>query len=301
MPKIPVGQTVEVAYRFAFRHFFAVLAILWFPYFVVIAIIVALGAAMVPGIIRELQADAFPASAVPGLIGLGILAWLGLIVAGAMVRVGLMRKALGMQEGRVFLYFSFAAPVWRMLGALFLAVLVLIGIGLASAAAVGIVWGIGRAVFGQGTAGAITGVAGVIAVLWYIYASVRLVFFLPAVVVAEEQIGIGRSWSLGGGNFWRIFVVALAVIIPVVLLFGILGLIVGTSMTVPLAEPTTPHDVVKLIAQRLSAAVSPFAVLLDIAYITALAGLWTGAVAGAYRAIVPAAKDHAAPAETTPA
>ena len=51
------------------------------------------------------------------------------------------------------------------------------------------------------------GLAGIVAVLWYIYAAVRLVFFLPAVVVAEEQIGLGRSWALGRGNFWRIIIV----------------------------------------------------------------------------------------------
>ena len=303
MPKIPVGRTVEAAYRFAFKQFFAVLGIIWFPYLAVIAIIVTLAMAMLPGFIHAAQQGTFPPAEAPGVIGLAILLVLGLFVAGAMVRVGLMRRALGMQTGWIFVYFSFGAPVWRMLGAMILATLIILGIALASAAAVGIVWGISHALVGQAISGVLTGVAAVVAVLFYIYAAVRLMFFLPAVVVAEEQIGLGRSWALGRGNFWRIVVVILAAFIPVMILFGILGVVAGVPTFVSPVEPGNFHDAIRHAVAQLSAAINPLLILLDIAYFTVLAGLGAGAIAGAYNAIVPAksGEDETPPAEISPA
>ena len=287
MPKIPVGQTVESAYRFAFKQFFAVLGIMWFPYLAVIAVAGGLTVAMLPGLLRATEAGTLPLSAIPGLVGLGVLVALGLFVAGAMVRVGLMRRALGMQTGWVFIYFSFAAPVWRMLGAMILAALVLLGIALASAAAVGIVWGISHALMGEAISGVLTGIAAAVAAPFFVYAAVRLVFFLPAVVVAEEQIGLGRAWALGGGNFWRIVVVILAVFIPVMILFGAIGAMLGTSIFAPAMEPATFHDAIRQMSERLASAINPLTILFEIAYITVLTGISTGAIAGAYRAIVP--------------
>lgn len=301
MPKIPVGHTVEAAYRFAFKQFFAVLGIMWFPYLVVIAVSVALAAAMLPGVWHAADEGTFPPAEIPGLIGLAVLFVLGMFVAGAMVRVGLMRRALEMQTGWVFVYFSFGAPVWRMLGAMILAALIILAIALASAAGVGIVWGISHAVLGEAVSGILTGIAAVVAVLFYLYAAVRLFFFLPAVVVAEEQIGLGRAWSLGRANFWRIIVVFLASFIPVMILFGVLSALVSTAVFVPTVEPTTLHDAIRQIHGQLAAALNPLTIVVDIAYFTVLAGLGTGAIAGAYRAIVPSgAGQQPAPLTETP-
>jgi len=300
MPKLPVGRTIEAAYRFALKQFFAVLAIIWFPYLVVIAIVAALGMAMAPGLLQAAKADTLPLSAIPGLVGLGLLLVLGLLVAGAMARVGLMRRALGMQTGWVFIYFSFAAPVWRMLGAMILAMFIVIGIVVAGAAAVGVVWGITHALLSAIVSGIATGIAAVVAVLVYFYSVVRLVFFLPAVVVAEEQIGIGRAWALGGGNFWRIIIVILAIFIPVLILFGAIGAVLGTPMIAPAAEPATVHEAIKHAIDQLAAAINPLTIPFEIAYITVLTGLGSGAVAGAYRAIVSphAGEDTTPPAES---
>ena len=300
MPKLPVGRTVEAAYRFAFKQFFAVLAIIWFPYLVLIAIVAALAMAMAPGLLHAAEAGTLPPSAIPGLAGLVLLSVLGLLVAGAMVRVGLMRRALGMQTGWIFVYFSFAAPVWRMLGAMILAMLVVVGIVLASAAAVGIVWGITHALLSEAVSGIATGIAAVIAALVYVYSAVRLVFFLPAVVVAEERIGLGRAWALGGGNFWRIIIVILAIFIPVMILFGAIGALLGTMTFVPPVEPATFHEAIKHMADQLASAINPLTILFEIAYITVLMGLGSGAVAGAYRAIVSphTGEDTTPPVET---
>ncbi len=123
-----------------------------------------------------------------------------------MVTVSLQKKALGNMPAPTFCYFSMGAPVWRMIGATFLAllayiVIVIVTIGITAALAVA------ATKFGPHFGEAIAVILGIIASFWAIYAAVRLFFFLPAVVVAEEQIGLVRAWELGGGNFWRIFAV----------------------------------------------------------------------------------------------
>lgn len=296
MAKIAVGRTIEAAYSFGVKQFFAVLGILWFPYLAVIAILAVPAMLMGPSVVAGLEREPFDLSVLPGLIGLGLLLIIGFIVAGAMVRVGLMRKALGLAEGRTFLYFSFAAPVWRMLGAMILAFLVLFGIGIASAAAVAIIWGIAKAVASESIAGLAAILAGAVAVCWYIYAAVRLFFFLPAVVVAEEKIGLGRSWALGRSNFWRIVVVSLAIYLPVMIVFGILGALLQTNVMFMTETATSLHEAVRVMVSKLSS-VGPLSVLLNIVYFTLLAGLAAGAIAGAYRTVVPSEAGEA-PAET---
>ena len=296
MPKLPVGRTIESAYSFAFRHFFAVLGIIWFPYVVMIAILALPAIALVPPLVDAVEIGTFDFSMVPGLVGLGLLFWLGFMVAGAMVRVGLMRKALGLAEGRIFLYFSFAAPVWRMLGALILASLILIGVWLASAAVAGVIWGVARLVLSEQGSALLGGLAFFVAMCWWLYAAVRLTFFLPAVVVAEEEIGIGRAWALGQGNFWRIIVVVIAIFVPVAIAFGMLSALTTSFAVLPTVEPLNLHAAIEMLHERLMA-IGPWSGLLELVYIMLLTGLGTGAVAGAYRGIVP---QHAgdAPAES---
>lgn len=296
MPKIAVGRAIAGAYRFGVKQFFVVLGILWFPYLAVVAILAVPAVLMGPSVVAGLERVPFDPSVLPGLIGLGLLLLIGFIVAGAMVRVGLMRKALGLAEGRTFLYFSFAAPVWRMLGATVLAFLVLLGIGVASAAAVAIIWGLAQAVASAKIATLVTVLAGIVAACWYIYAAVRLLFFLPAVVVAEEQIGLGRSWALGRGNFWRIVGVWLAIYLPVMIVFGILGAVLQTNVMFMTETATSLHEAVRMLMTKLST-VGPLSVLLNLVYFTLLAGLAAGAIASAYRTLVPSETGEP-PAET---
>jgi len=49
--------------------------------------------------------------------------------------------------------------------------------------------------------GAVAALAGLCAAVWI---TLRLVFFVPPVVVAEERIDLPRAWMLSRQNFWRI-------------------------------------------------------------------------------------------------
>jgi hypothetical protein len=62
------------------------------------------------------------------------------------------------------------------------------------------------------------GVAALASFCVYIYVLVRLTFLLIPVVVAENRIGLKRSWQLGRGNFWRMFAILLSILIPAIAL-----------------------------------------------------------------------------------
>jgi hypothetical protein len=136
--------------------------------------------------------------------------------------IGIAQLALDRHKGPVWFYFSLGKPVWRLIGsALLLVVAILVG-GVAvmlGGFVLGLVVGlISKAVnnhlFGMGAA-ILTGLT--IFVLWcgYFYSLIRLTFLLAPVVAAEEEgFALGRGWTLGKGNFWRMFAILLATVGP---------------------------------------------------------------------------------------
>jgi hypothetical protein len=70
-------------------------------------------------------------------------------------------------------------------------------------------------------------VIGIIAI-WcaYIYSLVRLSFLICPIIAAEEDgFAPGNGWTLGEGNFWRMFAIILIILVPLMaieawLLFG---------------------------------------------------------------------------------
>jgi hypothetical protein len=46
----------------------------------------------------------------------------------------------------------------------------------------------------------------------------RFGFVLTAITLAENRIGLFRSWGLSHGNFWRMFAIGLAVLLPFLIL-----------------------------------------------------------------------------------
>jgi hypothetical protein len=221
MNKIPVGATISGAYGFAFADFLSVLGIAWLPHVIYALLIAGIIYGLAPGLPGQVMRGEFDASMFYTLRRIIGLIWLVGVVVQAMVTVGLQKKALGEMPGATFFYFSLGAPVWRMIGATFLALLAYIFI-VAITVGVTVALAIAATKFVAHFGVAIAIVLGVIATFWAIYAAVRLFFFLPAVVVAEEQIGLIRSWELGGGNFWRIFAVVFVVFVPVAIGFGII-------------------------------------------------------------------------------
>jgi hypothetical protein len=306
MARIPLERTIESTYGFAFKKFFPVLGVLWLPTLVVGVLICGLVYVAWPDFqhLHELVSQTtqtddenFSQQQFMALLqAMGdVWRFAGLftllaIVARAMISVGVIETALGRRTGPSFFYFSLGAPVWRLIGAYILAIVGLIVMGLLVGAAIGLAW-VGAEKFAGGVVGLVKAVSGIAAFCWMIYASVRLVFFLPAVVVAEERIGLGRAWQLGGGNFWRIVGLVIAVLLPFAIvswvvsraLFG--GLWMADIQTAVLAgHHLQPKEVVDMILRDLRN-IWPILVLYYIVYFTLQTGLSNGAVAAAYKAV----------------
>ena len=292
--KIPFERTIASAYRFAFTNLLSVIGIGWFPFLLVAALAAGLIFLLAPSIHglwlqdgKTIDTARLARQIVP-LIGAGVLIWAALLIAQAMVTVGLMRKALGQHPGLVFVFFSLGSQVWRLIGAYFLSILLILGgmtlIGLAIAAVAA-----GLDQVAPKAMPFATGFLVFVAVLAYFYSVLRLTFFIPAVVVAENHIGLRRSWHLGRGNFWRIVGILLIVSLPVQMAAST---IISTIMQVALVPtgvltPAPGADIQKVVADMLEMfrRVGPYVAAVEILYITLLSGLMNGAVAAAYMAL----------------
>lgn len=218
--KLPVERTIVDAYRFAFGGFISVLGTLWLPYLLLILIAFGLIWLIAPDVPHMLRSGEIDLGVGMELIRFAILVGIFAFIVGAMVTVDLQRKAMRTKTGPRWYYFSLSAVVWRMAAASFLAGIV-VGIvvlltGLIGAA----IW---SAVASLSAAALIRVVAVAAAIAAVVYITLRLVFFLPAVVVAERSLGFERTWSLGGHNFWRILLVTIVVVCPVLIVFWLLS------------------------------------------------------------------------------
>ena len=228
MKKIDIEATVVGAYRFFFHNIISIIGTVWFPALILVALVAGCVLAIVPhawltGTVDVPDAETFLvtkfsliAAAVP-LVGFA-----GLVI-GAMIRVGILERALGIRTGRTLFYFSLGLPVWRMVAAEIVAVAVVVVLMLAEIAA-GVAAHFAISAFAPGWVVVLFDVVQVIAlIVLFVYVGVRLFVFLPAVVVAESRIDLGRSWALGHGNAGRMIVVFLAVIIPVSIVTSIIN------------------------------------------------------------------------------
>jgi hypothetical protein len=214
-------------------------------------------------------------------------------ITDSMIAVGIQRKALGLHPQPVWFYFSLGAPVWRMTGALFLAGIVIFVIALLTAGVCTVVW---FAVGGLGGAALFLRVldVGVVAA-FIVYVVVRLLFFLPPVVVAESRIGLERAWVLGGHNFWRILMVAIAVVLPVAIVFHLLAwAIFGSAAGLRMAAGGSARELLRVAVLNYGA-IGPFALLFGLLERIVLLGVANGAMASAYLAVTGHTPETAPP------
>lgn len=295
MQNIPVGETVASAYGFAFAGFPSVLGTMWLPLAVLLAFDAAVVMLLAPDLPGYVMRGEFDMALIWSFHRIEGLLWLGAFIIRAMTTVGLQERALGRTKGPAYFYFSLGRPVWRMVGAEFLAILVIAVIATLTACAAILVAYLAVVFISHGGY-AVAGVAGVVAVCWLVYATVRLFFFLPAVVVAESRIGLIRSWELSQGNFWRIVGIALAVFVPVwiglhIVLFAVIEPMIPLDMLARFHSGMLPGDIQELaqaITKRIFLGfrgILPFLVAFSLVEQLLYAGLGNGASASAYLAV----------------
>ena len=308
MNKIPLERTLVGAYRFLFTKIVSIIGTLWLPIVVFCALVGGLVWLSVP---HEWFTGHFPqfhdkhpdpatvlAMLKPLLICYPLIIVIAFVMM-SMMFVGLMRHALGQKKTMTFVYFSLGADVWRMALAFFLlyvVLLLLVAVLVAIFIAVSVFV---APMVAHGPALAIKIVLGIVEALFYFYAVFRLFFFLPAVVVAEKRIGLGRAWALGGGNFWRIFLVILLIVIPVAFIAGIVMqmTIMPAFMSAVLATPHDPRPEHVAAIFRAMLSVMPAILAIGIIQRIITMGLMAGAMGTAYNAVTEAPEAPEAPAE----
>ena len=299
MKKIPLERTLVGAYRFLFTKIISVVGTLWLPIVVFCALIGGLVWFAVP---HEWFTGNFPqfndkhpdpaavlAVLRPLLVCYPLLMVIVLVMV-SMMFVGLMRHALGQKKSVTLIYFSLGADVWRLALAFVLLYVVLILLVAVLVAIFILVSVFVVPMVAHGPGLAIKIVVGVVEALFYFYAIFRLFFFLPAVVVAEKRIGLGRAWSLGGGNFWRIFLTVLLVVFPVAFVAGVV--VQMTVMPAFIAEalklPNNPQPEQVFAMLRTVLSVMPTIIAIVIVQRIVTMGLMAGAMGTAYNAVTAA-------------
>jgi hypothetical protein len=288
--KLPLEATIAGGYRFLFTRFLSIIGTLWLPYLLLAALAASGAYLLLPhGIIRgdftgvDLSLlMSGPVHALRGLFGVASL------VAAAMVTVNLMRHALGLKQTTTFAYFSLGLPVWRMVGAYLLAGIVLFVLIIVLVLVGAILGFVLYHHMDKGPAVAAIVAISLLLFCAFIYSVARLCFFLPAVVVAEQRIGLGRAWKLGGGNFWRIFVVWLLVAIPVWFVVGIV--LQATILPILLSELTKlpQHPNMQDIKPLLQAVAHAMPVMIPVLFLSGIVfrAVMAGAIGTAYNAVI---------------
>jgi hypothetical protein len=293
--KIPLEETIAGGYRFLFTNIVSVIGTLWLPYLLLAAVGVACGYVVLPQGFFEGNLSHFDISVLwqPQAHAARALFFATNLIVAAMVAVNLMRHALGQKQTITWAFFSLGAPVWRMTGAILIAVVLLVLLAVLLAV-IGVA--AGYAAFQRlepaGAIGAVV-LTGAVLLLVLAYCFARLLFFLPAVVVAEERIGLGRSWALGRGNFGRMVIVWLLIAVPVWFVAGIV--VQSTILPIILSEASQlpRHPTAQQMEPLFRSVVYalPVVVPVMIAAGIAIRAFMAGAIGTAYKAVTAPKED----------
>jgi hypothetical protein len=297
MKKIPVGATIALAYCFAVSDFFKIFGIMWLPW----ALMVAGGLALS----YTTRTLTLPAPGSPVMMWRILMFLVPFYVVMAvflfMQVAGVLELALGQKTGSPHYYFSLGKPVWRLVGGFLLLVVLVIACWL-----VAVIGGIvltfianlaAKAVNFPGLTKLVMIPVAMAAFCTYVYAVVRLGLLWMPVIIAEEKISLRRAWMLGHGNFWCMFLILLAIIVPVIAIeFGFIFKFILQGM--PFAPPNaTPDQLAAAQAAVTAWTTARVAVFtrnwyvfypLFVAFAALVYGLSCGAQSFAYRALTEA-------------
>ncbi|HTT97972.1 MAG TPA: hypothetical protein VMF58_07970 [Rhizomicrobium sp.] len=221
MNKIPLERTIGDTYRFAFSNILSIFGIVWLP----LVLAIALCAAAVWSLLPDFAAIDLSSAPDVGhnqdailhlwfkMAAIGFPLYVLFYIFFAMITVGIQRKALGLHPGPVFVYFSLGGEVWRLFGGVIFAMILLFLNVLCTEAVVFATFWIGEHYHLPSIYGLVETIAVIAGVCWFFYSVFRLLFFMAPALVAEGGFGLARSWELGRGNFWRIFVLLLACVV----------------------------------------------------------------------------------------
>ena len=291
MNKIPVGDTIRFAYAFTFGEIGTVIGLIWIP-----TLTNAVIAFFATGAYYQALADSFDSGLPPAGAEMTfpfVLAFVSMLLL-AMISVAITRQAMGLRQGPAFAHFSLGSAELRTFGGYFGLYVLLIGFAFAFAlGAGGVALLAASAMKTNPSAAPIYGIGVAILILvglfLLVYVIVRLSFLLVPSVLDGTEFGLTRSWQLTAGNFWRIVVIGLATLLPMLLVFGLIELaVLGPDIfrqQVAFAKDTTPN--LHRMAAEMRAMQAHMPVLMGLSFVVSpvLYGLCFAPAAYAYQAI----------------
>jgi len=286
MQKIPVGQTIALAYHFLFARIGTIIGIAWLPAVLSSAVsyMISTYAAM-----HRAEFEAGDPRATAAYMFLSLLGLVVTLFMTSVVAVAITRQVLGAGSSGVVLYFAAGRTEWRMLAAnvrYLLAVFAMIAFAATITALAFLLSGIPLSAPEQIQPSAATILAGLISWFVFLYALVtilRVGFLLPPSIVAEEKGGLRRSYELTKGNVWRALAVLLALGLPLLLL--ILGgeAAVLRAALGPEFARMNPTEFFQRAGQAMEAKLLPWTIFTTVIFILGSGLIYSGA-AFAYRA-----------------
>ena len=273
MSRISIGRAVGDAFEFTFERYPAIFGVVWLPIVLILAgeyFIFAPYVRSLPDFIQYAVRHPHDQAVPPEWYGMNAhvqLLNLMNIFGAIWIRVGVTKAALDLPRGPHFAYFFLGKDELRVVGAFLVYLALIYGAVLAAFIVMGIAAAIVGALIAGGAFSQINFAAlrpwfagGIVAVVLafigaLIYVQARLVYLLVPVTVVEKRFGLWRSWELSRGNFWRIVVVAIGTVAPLVLLELILFMIVYVPVIVGLIFEIRHHPEIAHNRQLLNAAV----------------------------------------------
>lgn len=242
MNKLPVVRTIRDAYGFTFTHLGTIIGLIWIP--MVVMTLLSFLPALAP---IDTSAESFAV----GTRQAELLAiWILTVLLYAMIYTAVTRQALGLRTGPAHYHFALGQPEFRVFGAVLLVGLISMACFLAF---VSLLLAAVAASANQSATGqllilplVVAGTAGLA------YVVIRLNFLVVPVTVAENRIDILRGWALSKGNVGRMFLVLVAVALPLALV-GFVAVMALMGHDLISALPTTNSSDPKVVQQQLSA------------------------------------------------
>jgi len=288
MKKIPVLKTITYGYSFTFGHLGTIIGLIWLPMVVV---------AVAGYFVMSNYYGTFPTameqgnSVVAGQSALLVLCWsIASLLISSVMYAAVTRQALGLKHGTTLINFTFGATELRVFGAIAALLAILFFFMLVYALAVLASAALAASLGGAKEIGDVIG--GILVIVFFfamIYALVRLSFLLIPATVSEGKVGLAQSWKLTQGNFWRIFLVAIATLGPLLLVtLAVEVAILAPGFFMPKAAASADFDrnMQQMIAQmRATSPHLPWLYGFSFLIAPVFLGLGLGPSAFAYRAL----------------
>lgn len=207
MSKIPVMGTVSRAYGFLLGDIGTIVRLAWAPLLIGSALSYVYGPQIMDAAIQNQSDPAAAMAQAPAQFLLGIVGF----VTGIMATVALLRVVIqGDRKPGLFVYLWFGGAEMRLIIVTILLGIALVAAGIGIALVLALLGGLAAVVPALGV---LVGIAAFALVPLMIWVFLRL-SLISAVVVAENNLGVERSWQLMAGNVLRMLLVVIMTFLP---------------------------------------------------------------------------------------